>query len=1015
MPGANTNYQYAWPRTRRLSLVIPFRFEGMYYYGPPYVPRFMALGGVTVIWGGFELWLGGRTTDVCNPDTGGALAHGYQVYTEPPFDRPSAHPVFIVQVLKPDSSWVDDVTIPYAGGISCAGYREFSGSDGVKVITGQVELWLDAAHYEDVWIDTRTPRSFSAHKVRPPSGEPNPANQDHIGKCVLNCGEGAFDGGYYGWTVSLTGGTGSSGSALHPGPYAMDALLHRPVLRLYGESRIAEGPVEPPGMNGGDRTQELFTVSLEGGGVYSLLDFGHMGSTTYSVSGNLFATCMGDESGNLKLFHKQAVSNDGNRHLVKADCEPKRVVAFDGLVTRAFEPNYSKNVVLRVREFESAITKNAPNGVFTNVETQRWTDMGWEVCVGGVVTTLGLSGVRRRLDAIRVILQHQWLVDEKEDVNDWRVMLAHYTSFTPWTLLHKDTETVDECNGSSGWTATNCTLGGTTTLTVTPTGDPASCTKSFSKTATEHRYLRVRAKAASAGKTLSVTVQTTNDTWTWQRPLGGAGEWVILDLDMCAPPGENALSDLTDSSWVEPGPYYGPRRIVQITLSGFEVGTSYEVDYIRLARRGDAVFTGLQPFDEKVIGADGHGRYRACFGLADGRQVMDFPYRLRLNDMDANDEFLTVSGLKSQLDASGGYTVIDTSPPDSSGLSDFLWGDREACWFASEHYPGGIRTELLDVDMVTAANPKFLLGFDELRVYPGMGDPAGSYSNTIPVRFTKRLQPVVHGLTVDPARERAASGEPVYLKLGGVLQETTGSDSDGYYRFGPFKWRRQSANFWTVGTEDSGDVDISSTSGLQAKLGSRKFRWVGLLVEEPQPEGMGCVECDSRRGLIHFGEGRRVVTRLQPTGAAAFGSADYGVDGFERLRYDGREAALFLLAVDGGERVLLRSHDGGITSVEVLRVTASSALVEIDSARGALIAFYEDAAGKVWRRVSTDMGASFAAAEAVTLGGSQLEAELLDSDNEARSGSLVMVARVGGDVKYLASRDMGKTFVVVLS
>lgn len=1015
MPGANTNYQYAWPRTRRLSLVVPFRFEGMYYYGPPWIPRFMAVGGVTVIWAGFELWMGGRTTDVCASDTGGAFSHGYQIYNEPPFDRSATHPVFIVQVLKPDSNWVDDVTFPYAGGVPCAGYREFSKDDGVKVVTGQVELWVDAAHYDDVWIDTRTPRSAPAYKVQPPSGEANPPNQDHIGKCVCNYGEGAYDGGSFGWAVSIAGGSGSTGDGVHPGPFGMDALIHRPTLKLFAESRIAEGPTEPPGMNGGDRTQRLYTVSLEGGGVVSTLDFGHMGSSSYSVSGNLLATCTGTEDGNLTLFHKQAVVNDGNRHLVTANCEPKRVIAFDGLVTRAFEANYGKNVVLRAREFETAITKNAANGIFGNVEAQRWTDMAWEVCVGGIVTTLGLNGVRRRMDAIRLILQNQWLLDEKEDVNDWRVMLAHYQSFTPWTLLHKLAEVVDDCNGSSGWTPTNCTLGGTTTLTVTPTGSPASCTKSYTKTSTEHRYLRIRAKASTSGKTLTIQVQTTNKTWTWTRDLAPAGTWSDIDLDLCAPPGETALSDLTDSSWIEPGPYYGPRQIVQITLSGFAVGTSYEVDYIHLVRLGDAMFTGLQPFDEKVIGADGHGRYRACWGLVDGRQVLDFPYRRRLNDLDANDYFLTVSQLKALLQASGGYTLADTSPPDSSGLSGFLWGDREACWFASEHYPGGVRTSLLDVDMESAASPKFLVAFDEIRVYPGMGDPAASYSNTIPVRFTKRLQPVVHGLTADPARERAASGQPVYLKLGGVTEDTDGSDSDGHFRHRPFKWRRQSGNHWTVGTENSGDVDISSTSGLQAKLTNRKFRWAGVITEEAQPEGMGCVECDSARGFIHIGEGARIVTRLQPSGEGAFGSGNYSVDGFRRLRCDVRQGALYLLGVDGTDFVILRGHDGGTTSVEVLRVTASSALVEIDSERGMIIALYEDGAGKVWRRISTDLGATWASAEAVTFGGSQMEAELIDSDCERRSGSILMVARIGGGVTYLSSRDMGKSFVEMLS
>lgn len=1006
MPGSENTYVFKTGRTRRLTLRVPFIFEGRAEVVIlPDFPGYVARGGMYIEWAGFKVWLGGRTTGVCDPNTGEEDRwHGFHTVTDP--GPPTTNYTrFGIQLQYPDGTWAElERPAPYL--MWYARQQTFSGT-GVHTASGYIQLYCDVAEYKELYIDTRTPRS--EYKVNPIGSDPNPPNQDFIGACRLGYYEGPLQGGLYGASISLNGLINLSPQTIPAGDARPNATIHRPIIHLFGKSQ--PNPLGGGRPGGGSRTQRITSAYETGGGRGSdYLDFGHIGS---SVRGS-YATCTGDASGNLTLAHTEQTDTIGNQYLVKANVEPQREVAINGLVTRGFELDYGSDVTIRQYYGRGSSPNDVviANGVHTEDVNQRYSDCSWEVCENSSEVNLPLAGMKYQDTFLRTYLKHAWLSSAKEDVNDWRVMAADDYHWVPFSVIHKNTLTIDDCNGPSGWTPTACVLSGTTTLRITATGSGAQASKSYSMRATEYRFIRVRAKSSTAG-TMTITL-TGSDSWTGTYTLTfpAADTYYNFDLDLCIPPGRSASADLTDSSWVAPGEYYGMRRLTGIVLAGMTIGVTYEVDYIRFQRVATAKASYLPPFDEKVIGADGWGRYRMSWGLVDGRQVADFPYRDREDDRDDKDRFLSMSQFRGYLTATDAYVVEPYDPPDSSERSQFyyadghlIFGSREACWLAAEYYPSGTRTHLLDSSMTFLLEPEALILCDSVWVYPGVGNPAGLRSARFPYRYTKRLQTVIHGLTLDTTNYRSAASEVVTEKLAANIEETVESDTQGYYRFHPIAWRRQTGSeYWTVGTSSSGDIDVSSSTTLQKKLANRKFRWVGLEAGVPVVSGETAIDEDERGDLyVSYSEGTAVrLLRGNPSrgwtsylitdpggkhGVAVyrwgiilavvtvagavrlFRSTDFGRSwtnimaiwasgDYPQIACDKRSGELYAVMHNGTAIQSKRSVDGGNTWVSMANVATcppqTPGITVWPVAARAVVVTYKDSAGAVRMRLSTD-------------------------------------------------------------
>lgn len=972
----------------------------------------LAVAGVRIEWAGFTLWLGGRSTTICDPSTGyTANAQGWAGL------GPGGSAYFMAQLLLPDGTY----DLPYnAHGFDCAAYKDFGEmaperSEEVVVV---VDLWTETTDWLELVSDTRCPFSVD-NAVYAGSTEPgveavppeaNPASLDGIPMQTAFFGEAQVPGGAFGWSVEIVGGNSTAGEGTLAGDAggAPDPLMGRPGVRLIlsaGDELDCTGRVETMQVCGGQPVN--FTYFDK-----SFFDAGAAGSVA------------GDDLGNLTLTALGTITPTAM--LLSATCEPDRVLRADWLVTRGYEAQYSEDVRLRTRGvgYDGALL-NLARGRYDQLVRQIWQEGEWTFCAGGEVQVITLP--TGRTDSwLLAWLDDEWLRETvREDPYGWRCSFADYFPYHPLVLDHAAEFVIDDLSSSSGWSYVSGSGGiaGGSELTITPAAGGSAVSKAYTPkvNATEYRYVRFSAKADS-NRALTLNL----DGHTWEVVGGLTTSYAHYEFDLCAPQNSAAFFDRTDSSYVAPGDFYGAIELETVTLQDLENGATYYVKDLEFVRGADrALRTAQPPLLENFLGDDNYRRWRLMWGLSDGRQILDFPHRVRDENLpteeerDEDEHYLSVAELAALMNDRSGLSATFDPPASPTAMEEFYYADghvdygsREAYWQASEWYPSGTRTNLLDVGVDPDEKAVHLLRFDAVRFTPGFGDPAGDWGLTIPVRFTKRLQDFVHGLAIDAPNMRGDAGAKVEIQDAGNTKQTLVSDAAGYFRSAPFARLRGSD--WEIGSEDSGMIALD-TSGLSdhEQLTDRKFRSVGLA--QGTPASNGPVLAASVQGWLHVGRGPRVRTYNIVDMSLAFDSADHPVEEWLAFRRDDRRGAMWLLGDAGsGTLTVYTSQDGGITITEVLSLTANSMVIHEDSERGLLLVFYGDADDAIWLRQGDVDG--FAAAIAVDYGGSQLTGTLRSITRDVRRSNLLALAiDQSGSTKVLQSRDAGESFSLLLS
>lgn len=786
-------------RTRRLTLEWAFSVEAAYRALQPVGEGYTGGSGIAVRWLGFEVWAG-SPSDVCGRSDTGAPPNG-----------------FLLPIAGgPDGlSWVLQIRLPGDPATGFGGYFNAYGpwghvGDEMPVaaykplgmptvppgqrygVVGSVALWMDVEEWKGIEIDARTPRVPLSY---PTSGQ-GPGDDDFVGMCTMHYYEGPKAGGQYGFAITLEEGFGASASGDIPadivGP---DVLAHTPTARLF------HSPSNEEGFAGSIGTMRLNELPI---------NFDRVACE------QPYYTCVGAEDGT--LWGETAAHTSGP-YLATCECAPDTELQVHGVTTKVFEPNYGAAVRYR-RSWADPPEVVKANGVYAG-EPESYTEQraAVERCVGG--EPVPLCDVLLARPDLFLWLDNEWMTQNGEIPQDWRILIADDFSWTPFELAHTTARTVDAFDSAEGWVGENATVtasGGI--LRVVVAGGEGSVRKNLTRDASQYRKLRLTARSNPAGP-CRVRLNDSN-LYVWELDLAtGFREYV---LDLCVPQGASADYDLTDSSYVPPGEYYGPRHIESVGLERLSDGATYSFADLSLVRTREAAVTALPPFDESVIGDDGVRRYRLCWGLCDGRQILDMPYRV---EDTRGDRFLSVRELIEELTSHDACDVRVPAPPGSDEPTRYYYDhdSRLAAFMASEWYSGGTKLDLLDVSLVGRTPIRWLQRYDMVGIYPGIGDPAGSHGGPYPLRFTKRLRAMCHGLTVDITEQRSAEGVPVTLYRNGSGYASAVSGEEGYYRVGPFA---PIDGAWSIGTSESGPIPLPSG------LTDRKYRWVGL-AGEPHP------------------------------------------------------------------------------------------------------------------------------------------------------------------------------------
>jgi len=908
---------------------------------PPHSEGFTGVTGFNVNWMGFEVWAG-SPADVCGTQTTGAPPNGYAL---PPAGSPGGL-VYMIQMLPPDSDYFDAYGPWGSPGLEfpVAAYAETPMSTPTDFqVTGAVTLEMEVEEWKEIAIDSATPRVLLDY----PTSGAGPDDDDFIGLSTLRYLEGPKAGGEWTFSIEIEGGNGSSSSGTIPaGMAGPNENAHLPLVRVF----LAPSADEEIGCSLGPMTLNGDLVNFD------LLDYD---SSAIDAVGSFGGVILSAAPGGAGPYMAQCV------------CEPDTELAIDGLTTRLFEEDYGEDVDYR-RSWAATPLLTGSDGVYVADETYTAQAVGVTQCDGGTATVLFADAALR--PELFAWLDSDWMMAQGEVLQDWRIMIADDRAWTPFAIRHKASLTIDDFAFATGWVPSGGASLGVVSGMLEVTGG-GGIRKEFDLDAREYRRLRLTVFATSGCRL------TLNDSslYYWDLPAGTA------TVDLCFPEGATALYDLTDSSHVAPGEYYGPQGISSVTLEDLDSASVYKFDALELLRTGDCRVTALPPFDEIIIGDDGVVRWRIAWGLSDKRQVFDMPYR---EEDEEEDRFLSVADFLDRI--ADAYEVSVNGEPSGPEADAYYYDHdrRLAAFMASEHYPDGVRTSLLDISIADPTEIIWLHRYDKVTVYPGIGDPAGEYGGAYPLRFTKRLQMTAHGLT--------RPGETVTLKLDAATEQTQTADEDGYFRFPPFQ---PLAGTWSVGTGASGDVTLPDG------LTDRKYRWAGL-AGEPQGATDTAASTDKTGRLyVAYRRGEDLfVRRLELTGGSSEFLAAQGAGEDFGIAWSAPHRVWLIHRIDG-KVMLAESRDDAVTW-EVQLVFASGEFPNIvaDPATGLLYAFRHDGSGIGCKR-SLDGAVTWEAeVVVVTCPGQQFGVTIRP---DAAQTIFVSYRDADGAVQLVASRDNG--------
>ena len=220
----------------------------------------------------------------------------------------------------------------------------------------------------------------------------------------------------------------------------------------------------------------------------------------------------------------------------------------------------------------------------------------------------------------------------------------------------------------------------------------------------------------------------------------------------------------------------------------------------------------------------------------------------------------------------------------------------------------------------------------------------------------------------------------------------------------------------------TGSADVLAMSGdapyPHAGIAVTSRRILRVCLSVAQNAAYGFCEGDGPRGYLYVSSANKVmIYNLSDISLARVGPALTMVDSWARARIDNRLGTLFLLGVQGSEFVVAASSDSGATATEVKRVTANSAAIERQSAKGTVVFLYGDASDNVMVELSQDGGTTFSAAVAVVDDtATPLVGKIIDTgEDERANGSMYMILKTGDNTNIYASDTMGATWIQKVS
>jgi hypothetical protein len=537
------------------------------------------------------------------------------------------------------------------------------------------------------------------------------------------------------------------------------------------------------------------------------------------------------------------------------------------------------------------------------------------------------------------------------------------------------------------------------------------------------RFLHIGLRHDDAGTETLDSIGIAGKTWSQDYqgndldvPTGAGYTEIVLDL--CNPDGSEDTDGMSSrypmdnpASWA-----WGVNTATEIELNGIDTGVTWYVERVDIERHGYSRVTVLptcENFVDESSTTDAELRIHHMLGDTDGRvslETIDF-YRVEIAGEDVYTERAIVSVIDSINGVSGDFptdawSATDLEPAPMSGCTgDFpplgclLNSDRPAfelygagAYFNSSWQYG------FDLDASTELTLPAQILIDSINAEPGLGDifgiAGGATTGPMEIRVAVILRGQAAGLVFDEDGKPAPN---ITVEIDGGTFGAGITGTDGSYQTGlPYVPGGETA-------EISANVGSGSPS-LSEAFFTRKRNRACFRVPIEQLAMYRAVETDSPRGWLHLSDNTRLFVYHESTGALLLQSEEYAIEYWYRLRVDSRRAALYALAKDADTFRLFVSEDGGYTAMEVLSVTATSALVEVDSERGVVTLLYEDGS-TTWSSPDNPQY------EDETLDGT-----LLDSAHDWRfGGRIYLVITIEDDTALLMSEDIGANFSLLYS
>jgi hypothetical protein len=693
------------------------------------------------------------------------------------------------------------------------------------------------------------------------------------------------------------------------------------------------------------------------------------------------------------------------------------------VVARALEHTYPSSLTLKVAAKAGVTETHSFSGSVSLSGTQKQ----WSV--GSSINGDTKSDSVAEFGPVSCWLDTGRLSELGEDTGMWRVLQRGFP-YAALTLSHA---------ASYAHTLTSASQTGPSDLVKTLS--PALYLQTY-------RYLRVRVKASTGGSAFSVKIGSKE--WTKDRfgaALSAGTSYAWFELDLCSPTNATEASDTTDTIWPTPtvdGVYWGVTKISEFRLTGLAGGVTYDLAAngleLKRVEPTDGVCTRsewcpawpgwIQSHEAEISGDTTTTVYyrRFVLGVSNGRQALELVDMVKtvtsstLGGTTTTYSIRPISALKGDVETldSGemvwpGWSVAYASGVDtvdgaagSEVLHGWLNRNRPMVWLfgGGALYRDGAWDYGFHVDTDDAPTIYAQSLVDCVEWIGGTGDVFGHASSpttegAIDLRAAVILRGGGHGIVLG-SDDLPASTKLVTVREVGGSGATFGtgtSDDQGRYRTG----LNYAPGFKSAEAQAEGGASAAIVA-LQPRKRTRAALTVAAAV------AYRCLAVDSPRAWLHVGEGKRIKTYHINAWALAFESAEYAIDEWRRLRCDPRRGCLVMVGKRGASFKVFVSDDGGLTASEVLSVTATSMVVEIESERGLQVVLWENG-GAVQRQESTDGGATWSSASAVSYAGGNLTGTLRDIARDARNGNLVLVV----ESMVLESFDSGASWALRLS